>query len=100
MVTGGIDLSSYMEYEELQGLPQVPTVVFTDYTHIFSKSMDAGIQEEQNASILFRLSGPPLTYARGHTRRTPGQSFANLDITMLLMNLAAQPVTFIEYRTL
>ena len=52
-----------MEYEEPQGLPRVPTVVSTDCTHIFPKSMDAGIEKEQKVSILFRLSGHPLTYA-------------------------------------
>ena len=99
MVTGGIDLSSYMGYEELRGLPQAPLLVSTECDHIFSESTNVGMEDEQKVSIPSRLSGPLLVYPttlRGYTPRTHGQSFAILDIRLFLANWAAQTATFIS----
>ena len=102
MATGDIDLSSYMVYEELQGLPQVPAVVSTECVHIFSKSTDVGMEDERKVSTPFHLSSSLLLHStlRGHTPRTLGGSFANLDIRMSLANWVAQTVTFVGWRTL
>ena len=102
MATGGIDLNSCMEYEELQGLPQVPTVVSTECTHTSSEPTSVRTEDERKVSMPFHLSGSLLVHCalRGHSPRTPEQSFANLDIRTSLVNWVAQIVTFTDWRTL